>query len=117
MRTNAQGIWHLPAKLRQLVRPNITTVTLGRTILRYAAKAAGYDWRIRNQNHLIQILAGDGLELIAVADQFLTDTARYADIFLPSTPWFEEEDVRGHLSLPDEDGAGHRSCRGKPLEL
>ena len=50
-----------------------------------------------NQNRLIQMFAGEGLEFIAVADQFLTDTARYADVFLPSTSWFEQEDVVGGI--------------------
>lgn len=51
-----------------------------------------------NQNMMIkEVFAEDKLEFVVVADQFLTDTARQADIFLPAASWFEAEDVAGGL--------------------
>ncbi len=44
-----------------------------------------------NRNRNIELL--DKLEMFVVADPFMTDTARYADYVLPSSFWFEQEDM------------------------
>jgi len=44
-----------------------------------------------NSNKVIQALKG--LDFIVVVDHFVTDTADLADIFLPTTTFFEEEDI------------------------
>jgi molybdopterin-containing oxidoreductase family molybdopterin binding subunit len=40
------------------------------------------------------------LELVVVSDSMPTDTVRYADIVLPTTHWFENDDVVGTISHP-----------------
>jgi len=51
-----------------------------------------------DQNRLIaEVFSEQALEFIVVHDEFLTDTVRYADVFLPSSSWFEHEDVVGGL--------------------
>jgi nitrate reductase / nitrite oxidoreductase, alpha subunit len=42
-------------------------------------------------NRLYETL--DELELIVVADPQMTETARYADIVLPATTWYEKTDL------------------------
>jgi anaerobic selenocysteine-containing dehydrogenase len=42
-------------------------------------------------NRLYETL--DELELIVVVDPQMTDTARYADVVLPATTWYEKTDL------------------------
>ena len=44
-----------------------------------------------NSNKVIEALKG--LDFVVVVDQFMTDTAELAHIFLPTTTFFEEEDM------------------------
>ena len=44
-----------------------------------------------NSNKVIEALKG--LDFVVVVDQFMTDTAELAHIFLPTTTFFEEEDI------------------------
>ncbi len=37
------------------------------------------------------------LDFICCIDMFMTDTARHADLFLPCTSWFENDDIVGGL--------------------
>ena len=38
-------------------------------------------------------LSEDNIEFFVAADTFLNDTTEYADIVLPSTHWFENDDI------------------------
>ena len=53
-----------------------------------------------NVNKMVAAL--DGVEFIVVQDHFLTPTARYADIVLPATTFWERNDVHTPWA-----GAGH----------
>lgn len=54
-----------------------------------------------DQNAWIDALTNsDAIELFVLVDFTLTDTARYADIVLPPTYWFEKEDVTGNATHP-----------------
>ncbi len=55
-----------------------------------------------NSNKMVASL--DGVEFIVAQDNFLTPTARYADILLPATTFWERNDVHTPWS-----GAGHYS--------
>ncbi|HYG60258.1 MAG TPA: DMSO/selenate family reductase complex A subunit [Symbiobacteriaceae bacterium] len=45
-------------------------------------------------NQTAKLLADESLvEFILVSDQFLTPSARFADILLPATTWFERDDI------------------------
>jgi len=47
-----------------------------------------------DQNTIIQqLLSEDNIEFFVAADTFLNDTTEYADIVLPSTHWFENDDI------------------------
>ena len=79
-----------------------------------AGKAGGYPADIKliysaggdlfnqapNVNKMVQSL--DGVEFLVVQDHFLTPTARYADIVLPATTFWERNDVHTPWA-----GAGH----------
>lgn len=54
-----------------------------------------------DQNAWIEAITDPNLiESFVVADLFLTDTAKYADIVLPPAYWFEVEDVSGNGTHP-----------------
>jgi len=51
-----------------------------------------------NQNKIEQeLFSEDNLEFVVVADMIPTDTTAYADIILPVTHWFENDDVVGGI--------------------
>jgi len=55
----------------------------------------------QQSKRLIKLLTDESkLELIVVSDSMPTDTVRYADIVLPVTHWFENNDVVGTISHP-----------------
>jgi molybdopterin-containing oxidoreductase family molybdopterin binding subunit len=47
-----------------------------------------------------QLLAENNIEFFVAADNFLNDTTEYADIILPSTHWFENDDVVSGYTHP-----------------
>ena len=47
-----------------------------------------------------QLEAFDNLEMVIVADMYMTDTARYADIVLPITDWAELNDIHNRTTYP-----------------
>jgi len=48
--------------------------------------------------HTEMITAYSKLDLLVVSDWRMTDTARYADIVLPTSHWFESNDIHGMIS-------------------
>jgi anaerobic selenocysteine-containing dehydrogenase len=44
-----------------------------------------------------EMFSEDKLDFICCIDMFMTDTARQADLFLPCTSWFENDDIVGGL--------------------
>jgi molybdopterin-containing oxidoreductase family molybdopterin binding subunit len=55
----------------------------------------------QQSKRLIDLLTDETkLELVVVSDSMPTDTVRYADIVLPVTHWFENDDVVGTISHP-----------------
>lgn len=44
-----------------------------------------------------QMFSEEKLDFICCIDMFMTDTARQADLFLPCTSWFENDDIVGGL--------------------
>ena len=44
-----------------------------------------------------EMFSEDKLDFICCIDMFMTDTARHADLFLPCTSWFENDDIVGGL--------------------
>lgn len=80
-----------------------------------AAEPAEVDWPIKaiwftksnavsnvqQSRRFIDLLKDESkLELVVVSDSLPTDTVRYADIVLPTTHWFENNDVVGTISHP-----------------
>jgi len=55
-----------------------------------------------NVNKTVAALTGDSVEFIVVQDHFITPTARYADVFLPATTFWERNDIQVPWS-----GTGH----------
>lgn len=56
---------------------------------------------VQQSKRLIDLLTDESmLELVVVSDSMPTDTVRYADIVLPVTHWFENDDVVGTISHP-----------------
>jgi DmsA/YnfE family anaerobic dimethyl sulfoxide reductase A subunit len=55
-----------------------------------------------NVNKSVAALTGDAVEFVVVHDHFLTPTARYADVVLPATTFWERNDIHVPWS-----GAGH----------
>ncbi len=47
-----------------------------------------------------QMLSEDKIEFFVAADMFLTDTTQYADILLPVTHWFENDDIVSGYAHP-----------------
>ena len=70
-----------------------------------------------DQNRVLEGLQHEDLFTV-VFDQVFTDTARYADVVLPSTTFFENYDIaRGYpLDQPAARPAGHRTGRRGALE-
>lgn len=55
----------------------------------------------QQSKRLIELLRDESkLEFVVVSDSMPTDTVRYADIVLPTTHWFENDDVVGSISHP-----------------
>jgi anaerobic selenocysteine-containing dehydrogenase len=87
-------------------RRTISKVKLGEDMLMTAHPELKAAW-IENGNPILQspdskkvIKAFNKLEFIVVVDQFLTDTARMADIVLPAKNMFEQTDIIGSYWSP-----------------
>jgi anaerobic dimethyl sulfoxide reductase subunit A len=81
----ADGVTHLPAGQATL-RSNVKFLlnVAGNTLVNQHA----------NVNRTAAILRDPGLvSFIAVVDQFVTPSARFADVVLPATTWLEKNDV------------------------
>jgi anaerobic selenocysteine-containing dehydrogenase len=80
-------------------KPLLGTTSKDPVTVPYALKAAiitcsNFVSNLPAQKRIInEVLAEDRLEFVVVADEFMTDTASYADIVLPSTSWFENDDL------------------------
>jgi anaerobic dimethyl sulfoxide reductase subunit A len=53
-----------------------------------------------NTNRVVKGLMSDNLEFIFILEQFMTPTARYADIILPTTTFLERNDICLGVGLP-----------------
>jgi anaerobic selenocysteine-containing dehydrogenase len=88
-----------PAKPDGIVRVSISTAKLGRDMLDSVGPPLKMMWVERgnpvtqNPDTNLVIKAFRSLEFRVVVDQFMTDTAREADIILPAKTMFEQTDV------------------------
>lgn len=90
-----------PAVPDGIVRVSVSTARLGRDMLDQADPPLRMAWVERGNpltqnpdtNHVIR--AFRALDFRVVVDQFLTDTAREADVVLPAKTMFEQTDVIG----------------------
>ncbi|MBT8461977.1 MAG: molybdopterin-dependent oxidoreductase [Gemmatimonadetes bacterium] len=84
-----------------VVRVSVSTARLGRDILDQAAPPIRMAWVERgnpvtqNPDTKVVLEAFRALDFRVVVDQFLTDTAREADLVLPAKTMFEQTDVIG----------------------
>lgn len=99
------------------IRINISTARLGKDMLTQADPPLKFAWVERgnplSQNpdtHLVREAFG-ALDFCVVVEQFLTDTAREADIILPAKTMFEQTDIIGAYWHP------YLQLRPKVLEL
>ncbi len=90
-----------PEKPDGVMRVSISTARLGRDMLAQADPPLRCAW-VERGNPIPQnpetntvLEAFRSLEFVVVVDQFLTDTAREADIVLPAKTMFEQSDVIG----------------------
>lgn len=88
-----------PEKQDDLVRVSISTTRLGRDMLNCANPRLKMAW-VERGNPVTQnpdtnsvLLAFRALDFRVVIDQFMTDTAREADLVLPAKSMFEQSDV------------------------
>jgi len=90
-----------PASPEGPVRVSISTARLGRDMLAAADPPLRMAWVERgnpvtqNPESNVVLDAFRQLEMVVVVDQFLTDTAREADLILPAKSMFEQSDVIG----------------------
>ena len=83
------------------IRPSISTARLGRDMLATDDPPLRMGWVERgnpitqNPETNLVLDAFRGLEVLVVVDQFMTDTAREADLILPAKTMFEQTDVIG----------------------
>ena len=82
-----------------------------------AACAACSSWdRIRSSRRRTRRTSKSGsraLDFLVVCDFFLSETARLADVVLPSAQWAEEDGTMTNLEGPGASGAGRSSSRRK----
>jgi anaerobic selenocysteine-containing dehydrogenase len=90
-----------PQKPDGVVRVSISTTRLGRDIIKSADPPVKMIW-VERGNPVTQnpathnvLKAFRSLEFRVVIDQFMTDTAREADLILPAKTMFEQSDVIG----------------------
>lgn len=93
--------YYPPAVADDVVRVSVSTTRLGRDMLACTDPPLRMGWVERgnpvtqNPDTTAVLEAFRQLELLVVVDQFLTDTAREADIILPAKSMFEQSDVIG----------------------
>ena len=90
-----------PSQPHDKVRISISTARLGQDILRTKNPAIKMIWVERgnpvtqNPDTNLVLKSFHSMEFRVVVDQFLTDTAREADLILPAKTMFEQSDVIG----------------------
>jgi len=87
-------------------RRTISTARLGNDIIKTVKPKIKMAWIERgnpvsqNPDSNLTLKALRGLEFVVVVDQFMTDTAREADIILPAKSMFEQSDIIGSYWNP-----------------